>query len=171
MVFAGDVVFTRYADDLSFSSNVRARLNGIENFIKYIIKDEGFEINEKKTRYLSNDVKKTITGITINNEEMHVDKAFKRRIRAMINNSIAQKDYSQNDKIRGMVAYVNSIEADYKGKICKYINALAKRPFFYANKDIVEAFNKNKLYKEIQDMVYDTDMEEALEALSIFGMG
>ena len=41
---------------------------------KNIVSDEGFEINEKKTRYLSNDVKKSITGITINNEEIHVDK-------------------------------------------------------------------------------------------------
>lgn len=165
-----DVVYTRYADDLSFSSNIRAQLNGIEKFVKYIIKDEGFEINEKKTRYLSNDVRKTITGITINNEEMHVDKNIKRKLRAMINNSIAHKDYSQNDRIRGTIAYINSIEEGYKDKICKYINLLVKRPVFYANKEIVEAFNKNKLYKEIHDMVYDANMEEALEAFSFFGM-
>lgn len=165
-----DVVYTRYADDLSFSSNIRTQLNGIENFIKYIIKDEGFEINEKKTRYLSNDVKKTITGITINNEEIHVDKALKRSLRAIINNSIAQKDYSQNDKIRGIVAYINSIEEGYKDKICVYINSLIEKPVFYEDKEIVEAYNKNKLYKELNDMVYDGDTEEALEELNFWGV-
>ena len=115
-----DIVYTRYADDLSFSSNNRTKLNSIEKIVKYIVKEEGFEINEKKTRYLSNDVKKTITGITINNEEVHVDKALKKKIRAMIFNSIVNKDYTRNDKIKGSIAYVDSIEKGYKEKILKY---------------------------------------------------
>ena len=149
-----DVVYTRYADDLSFSSNIRTQLNSIESFIKCIINDEGFEINEKKTRYLSNDVKKTITGITINNEEIHVDKNMKRVLRSMIINSVANMDYSQNDKVRGMVAYIDSIENGYKEKICKYINRLGDKPEFITNEKIVEEFNKNKFFKELGDMIY-----------------
>lgn len=150
-----DIVYTRYADDLCFSSNNRAKLNAIENFIKAIVKDEGFEINEKKTRYLSNDVKKTITGITINNEEIHVDKKLKKKIRAMIFNSIASKDYTQNDKIKGSIAYVNSIEEGYRDKIINYINQLTEKTQFKNDIGVVKAYNKNKLYKKLPDMKYE----------------
>lgn len=43
-----DIVYTRYADDLTFSSNNRMLLNKVEKFIKYIVGDEGFVINEKR---------------------------------------------------------------------------------------------------------------------------
>ena len=78
-----DIVYTRYADDLTFSSNNRTLLNKVEKFIKYIVADEGFKINDKKTRYLSNDVKKTVTGITVNDDSIHVDKKFKKDLRAL----------------------------------------------------------------------------------------
>lgn len=150
-----DIVYTRYADDLSFSSNNRTKLNSIEKIVKYIVKEEGFEINEKKTRYLSNDVKKTITGITINNEEVHIDKALKKKIRAMIFNSIVNKNYTRNDKIKGSIAYVDSIEKGYKEKILKYIIQITGKGQFKNNIDIVNAYNKNKFFKSLPDMQYE----------------
>ena len=150
-----DIVYTRYADDLSFSSNNRTKLNSIEKIVKYIVKEEGFEINEKKTRYLSNDVKKTITGITINNEEVHVDKALKKKIRAMIFNSIVNKDYTRNDKIKGSIAYVDSIEMGYKEKILNYIIQITEKGQFKNNIDIVNAYNKNKFFKSLPYMQYE----------------
>lgn len=63
-----DIVYTRYADDLSFYPNNRTKLNSIEKFVQYVVHQE-FEINDKKICYFSNDVKKTIIGITINDEE------------------------------------------------------------------------------------------------------
>ena len=150
-----DIVYTRYADDLSFSSNNRTKLNSIEKFVQCIVREEGFEINEKKTRYLSNDVKKTITGITINNEELHVDKDFKKKIRAMIFNSIVNKDYSKNEKIIGCIAYVDSIEEGYKEKIFNYIIHVTEKEQLKDDIDIVNAFNKNKFFKSLPDMKYE----------------
>ena len=150
-----DIVYTRYADDLSFSSNDRAKLNGIENFVKNIVSDEGFEINEKKTRYLSNDVKKSITGITINNEEIHVDKKLKRDIRALIFSSIASKNYALNDKIRGSIAYVNSIEPGYQEKMINYIERIINKDELKNDLGVVKTFNENKLYKVLPDMKYE----------------
>lgn len=147
-----DVVYTRYADDLSFSCNDRARLNGMEGFIKYIVRDEGFVVNEKKTRYFSNDVKKTIVGVTINNGEIHADKELKRTLRSMIAHSIADGDYTKNDEIRGMIAYINSIENGYREKICEYINKLVNKNEFRMNSFIVQKYNDNKFYKDMPDM-------------------
>jgi retron-type reverse transcriptase len=148
-----DVVYTRYADDLTFSSNNRTLLNKIEKFIKYIVKDEGFTINDKKTRYLSDDIKKTVTGITINNDSIHVDKKFKRDLRAQIYQSIKSKDYTNNSQILGKIAYVNSIEDGFRERIIKYFLDIITKPEFVKDEDIVTAFNKNKLLPELPDMV------------------
>ncbi len=149
-----DIVYTRYADDLSFSSNNRTKLNGIENIVTYIVKDEGFSINDNKTRYLSNDVKKTITGITINNGEIHANRALKKKTRAMIHNSIVHMDYSKNATIKGNIAYINSIEAGYKAKMLKYIIRISNDPQYMNDKDIVKAYNENKFFDCLPNMSY-----------------
>lgn len=158
-----DIVYTRYADDLTFSSNNRILLNRVEKFVKYIVTEEGFNINEKKTRYLSNDVKKTVTGITINNEEVHVDKQFKRIIRSQIYNSIKTKNYDVNNQIQGKIAYVNSIENGYQEKIISYIKTIIVKPEFSSDIEIVNAFNKNKLYSILPDMVFEEKVESPFD--------
>ncbi len=149
-----DIVYTRYADDLTFSSNNRTLLNRIENFIKYIVMDEGFTINDKKTRYLSNDVKKTVTGITINDGGIHVDKKFKRDLRAQIYCSIKSMDYKDNNQILGKIAYINSIEEGFRGKVVQYITNIIKKTIFTHNIAVVNAFNENKLFAELPDMEF-----------------
>lgn len=158
-----DIVYTRYADDLTFSSDNRMLLNKIEKFIKYIVTDEGFTINDKKTRYLSNAVKKTVTGITINDDSIHVDKKFKRDLRAQIYCSIKLKDYQNNSQILGKIAYVNSIEKGFRDKIIRYITNLIKRTEFAGNIDVVNAFNDNKLFAELPDMVFEEVYENPFE--------
>lgn len=149
-----DIVYTRYADDLTFSSNNRTLLNKVEKFVKYIVADEGFVINDKKTRYLSNDVKKTVTGITINDDSIHVDKKFKRNLRAQIYQSIKSKDYENNSQMLGEIAYVNSIEEGFRDKIAKYIADVIVRPELAGDIDVVKAFNCNKLFSGLPDMVF-----------------
>ena len=138
-------------------------LNKIEKFIKYIVTDEGFTINDKKTRYLSNDVKKTVTGITINDDSIHVDKKFKRDLRAQIYCSIKLKDYQNNSQILGKIAYVNSIEKGFRDKIIRYITKLITKTEFAGNIDVVNAFNDNKLFTELPDMVFEEVYENPFE--------
>lgn len=149
-----DIVYTRYADDLTFSSSNRTLLNKVEKFIKYIVTDEGFIINDKKTRYLSNNVKKTVTGITINDDSIHVDKKFKRDLRTQIYRSIKLKDYQNNSQILGKIAYVNSIEEGFRDRIFKYITDVITKPEFTGNIDIVNAFNDNKFFPELPNMLF-----------------
>lgn len=149
-----DIVYTRYADDLTFSSSNRTLLNRVEKFIKYIVEDEGFIINDKKTRYLSDDVKKTVTGITINDDSIHVDKKFKKALRAQIYTTIKSKDYTKRCQILGKIAYINSIEEGFRNKIVKYIQTVIKRSEFTGDKSIADKFNCNKFFPELPDMVF-----------------
>lgn len=146
-----DITYTRYADDLIFSCDNRDLLRNIYGTIKKIVEDEGFKINEKKTRFLTPKVRKEIIGVTVNEGTIKAPKEMKRMIRAMIHYAIESGDYSNNDKIRGYVAYIDSIEKKYKNKVIKYIEKyLTDTVTMFP--ELVEKFNQNKLYKELPDM-------------------
>ena len=74
--------FTRYADDLTFSSDIFISKDVIQNIIQ-IIKNNGFEINEKKLRLQSFYRRQTVTGLTVN-EKVNVSRHLLKKIRAMI---------------------------------------------------------------------------------------
>ena len=146
-----DITYTRYADDLIFSCDNRDLLRNIYGIIKKIVEDEGFKINENKTRFLTPKVRKEIIGVTVNEGTIKAPKEMKRMIRAMIHYAIESGDYSNNDKIRGYVAYIDSIEKKYKNKVIKYIEKyLTDTVTLFP--ELVEKFNQNKLYKELPDM-------------------
>ena len=146
-----DIVFSRYADDLTFSSDNREVLKGIYGTIKKIVASEGFAINEEKTRFLSPRCRKRVLGVTINDSNLKAPKETKRTIRAMIYNSFLTKDYSKNPKIKGYISYINSIEPNYKEKVKKYILSLYDCDYTII-KDVVDAFNSNKLFSDLPDM-------------------
>jgi len=74
--------FTRYADDLTFSSDTFISQETIQN-IKQLIEKNGFEVNEKKLRVQSTNRKQTVTGLTVN-EKVNVDRKLLKKIRAML---------------------------------------------------------------------------------------
>lgn len=79
---AHNITYTRYADDLSFSSNENIH-NDILLDIISIINSEQFMINEKKLRMRPNYRRQVVTGITVN-EKPNVDRKMLKKIRAML---------------------------------------------------------------------------------------
>lgn len=77
-----DLTFSRYADDLTFSSNETISNNHILDIIN-LIKKNNFEINEKKLRLKSANRRQTVTGLTVN-EKVNVDRKLLKKIRAML---------------------------------------------------------------------------------------
>ena len=76
--------YSRYADDMTISSNKRS-ITKIIPFLKEIIREEGFEINETKMRILRNAGRQKITGIVVN-EKPNIDKKEIKKLRAVIYN-------------------------------------------------------------------------------------
>lgn len=147
-----DITYTRYADDLTFSCDNRDALRNIYGMIKKIIEDEGFAINQKKTQFLTPKIHKKIVGITVNDGLLKAPKEMKKSVRAMIHFEIISGDYSSNDKIRGYVSYIDSIEKNYRKKVIKYITKYLDDPITLFS-DAVTKFNENKLFEEVPDMV------------------
>ena len=69
-----------------------------------------------------------MTGITINDDSIHVDKKFKKDLRSQIYQSIKLKNYGNNSQILGKIAYVNSIEDGFRNKMLKYITDTIAKP-------------------------------------------
>ncbi len=76
------MTYTRYADDLTFSSDVKLDEEQILEARK-IITDANFTINERKFRMQSSFKKQTVTGIKVN-VKTNVDRRYIRNIRAAL---------------------------------------------------------------------------------------
>ena len=70
--------YSRYADDITFSG--ANDIVGIISISKKIITEEGFTINEKKTRIAYSHQKQEVTGLIVNNDTVRVDKRYKREL-------------------------------------------------------------------------------------------
>lgn len=111
--------YTRYADDLTFSTNDKNFPNLQTKFHEEISKEliqAGFKINEKKTRLQYKDSRQVVTGLVVN-RKINVNRIFYKETRAM-----AHQLYKQgNFKINGKYANLNQLEGRFA-----FINQLTR---------------------------------------------
>lgn len=86
--------YTRYADDLTFSTSARYFPEALSQFdssgklqigleLEKTIRENGFEINPKKVKLRTKNQRQEITGLTVN-EFPNVQRKYVRQIRAML---------------------------------------------------------------------------------------
>lgn len=73
-----DVSYTRYCDDMTFSSD--KPLFVVYQRVKTMLEEMGFELNEKKTHFVTHANRQSVTGITVN-EKISVQRDYKRALR------------------------------------------------------------------------------------------
>lgn len=79
-----EFIYTRYADDLTFSTSVKdPRICNLLKNTDSIVQHEGFKINQKKTRVLRKSRQQEVTGIVVN-EKLNVDRKTLKRFRATL---------------------------------------------------------------------------------------
>ena len=72
------ISYTRYCDDMTFSSD-RPLYHAYEK-AKAMLEEMGFQLNEKKTRFVTNRSRQSVTGLTVN-EKVSVSRKYKRELR------------------------------------------------------------------------------------------
>lgn len=80
-----NIKYTRYADDLSFSSNWNVFDKKIIQELTSIVQSENFEVNPDKTRVRTFMQRQEVTGLIVN-EKLNVKREYLQKVRAMINN-------------------------------------------------------------------------------------
>lgn len=76
--------YSRYADDITISGNNK-KITRMIPFFKEIVKEEGFAVNEGKTRILRSGRRQKVTGIVVN-KKPNIAREEIKRLRAVIHN-------------------------------------------------------------------------------------
>lgn len=117
--------YSRYADDLWFSSNKKEEcLNfkqEVQDFIKTNECYKSLSLNEQKTKLLSRSVPRKITGLVITeNCELKVPRNIKRYTRDLIYHLTHEGKYTDKKtfreakrKLQGYIAFIRDNESDY----------------------------------------------------------
>jgi len=113
--FAHGVIYTRYADDISFSANSSAQLQTVENAVLDLCarsKSPSLTINQRKTVRVSRRDARRVTGLVLTNDRrVSLGRDEKRRIRAWVHHFVTDRlDSAKTSQLRGMLNYVNSVE-------------------------------------------------------------
>lgn len=163
------VKYTRYADDLSFSSNKSILTFEFQNKIISIIKEEGFTVNADKTRLNTNRQRQEVTGIIVN-KKLNINRTYLKKVRTILHNweirgdlytqQIFEKHYSHKEKgspdfrkvVSGYIHFIGLV----RGKNDELFNKLLFK-FGYLNNQINYEFIshssvRNKLVKDNKRM-------------------
>lgn len=127
-----DVTYSRYADDLFFSTKLPNVLSALESTVVSTIADltlpGALAINPAKTRHSSRGRTRRVTGITLGSDgEPHIGRALKRKIRALIH-QVDTLDTKSRGSLAGLIAYAGGFDPDFVNSlITKYgHNTVAK---------------------------------------------
>lgn len=118
------ITYSRYADDMTFSSDNKHSLQLAYKFVNELLYKNGFNINKKKTRYISGKGNMSVTGVNINKGVPKVKSKLKRQIRAELHHYIIKEEKIDLRRLAGNISFISSIEDDYRKKIIKYIENL-----------------------------------------------
>lgn len=113
-----NITYTRYADDLTFSTNQRNKLNEIPNIVKNICENLSYPkltINDDKTIFSSKANNRHITGLVINNDnEISLGRDRKRTIKSLIFRfSKNELDEKAILNLRGQISFSKHIEPTF----------------------------------------------------------
>ena len=132
------VDYSRYMDDLTFSCDDKDLLNMIEKFVQKTLANFGYKLNDKKTKYISDNKQQNVLGVVVNNKDVRLPKGLRRELRAMLHSySVFQSsgakevdlkyrtwDEKSIAKLKGYLAYTKQVDMKSYNKLVKYAKEL-----------------------------------------------
>ena len=126
------VTYTRYADDLTFSTNQKTfpveigYINQTGSWVPggeldALVRRSGFTINNAKTRMGYRGSRQTVTGLVVNSKT-NVNADYQRSVRAMCYRLLTTGSYDVKEgsptvnRLEGMLSYVYHVRASVKGE-------------------------------------------------------
>ena len=141
--------YTRYADDMSFSTNNKTFKKDYLDFIqelKELLEKSGFEINQNKTRLEYYSSRQEVTGLTVN-DKINASRTFINNTRAMTNQLYKTNSFQINEEdgtinqLEGRLSFINQL--DFSNNKLEYRTTKKK-----ANKKFISGLNvREKQYQ------------------------
>lgn len=121
-----NVVYSRYADDLTFSCNDRTTLETIKDITNEKLNDFNLKIKESKTRIISEHSSQIITGISVNNGQLRPNRKFRKKVRIIFHQAKTSNDVGKVPILRGYLNYLTSFEnGDTENNLIKYKSTIS----------------------------------------------
>ncbi|WP_313473102.1 retron St85 family RNA-directed DNA polymerase [Rouxiella badensis] len=113
-----NIVYTRYADDLTFSANRHDQLSTIPKFVKRSLIEKynrKIRINSDKTIFCTKAMNRNITGIVLNNNnELSLGRKKKRMISSLVHKfSFSLLNQEEMNYLNGIIGHVNYVEPNF----------------------------------------------------------
>ncbi len=125
--------YTRYADDLTFSGDAdqESRIGYLMARVRHIAHDEGFTVNESKTRVHRRNTAQMVTGLVVN-DRPGVAREEVRRLRAILHRARLEGLDRQNREnhpdfrawLRGKIAFVRMARPEVGDRLLAELEAL-----------------------------------------------
>ena len=128
-----DIKYSRYADDIVFSGEKNKINNKLLYIVGKIIEDEGYILNNEKTKFLDKSKRMEVTGLVINNGKISVKRDYTAKIRQELyyikkyglnnhlsNNNIYNSNYK--DHLKGKIMFVWSVDKEKGYKLLNEYN-------------------------------------------------
>lgn len=121
--YENNLTYTRYADDLTFSTNQKMHYKTLVNKISKILDQYEFKLNEKKTKIYKKSYRQEVTGLVVN-EKVNLTREFRYNLKALFfnwetkgykyasNHFNIKYPYNQNfiTTVRGWVEFVGLVK-------------------------------------------------------------
>lgn len=124
-------IYTRYADDLTFSfRDARIDVGRFRWWVDQICHQEGFFVNHRKLRVVRDSRRQIVTGLVVN-DCLRVPRETRRRLRAILHNcrtkGIESQSHGRSDfesYLRGIASYIQMVHAEEGRALVAQVNDL-----------------------------------------------
>jgi retron-type reverse transcriptase len=124
-------VYTRYADDLTFSfKSADVELGRFRWWVDQICHQEGFFVNQSKFHVIRGSQRQVVTGLVVN-DTLHVPRDQRRRFRAILNNcrrhgvaAQARGNPRFADYLRGYASYIHMVQPEEGAELLQQVEEL-----------------------------------------------
>jgi RNA-directed DNA polymerase len=116
-------VYSRYADDMVFSTNERGGCQSFAERVEAVIQDDigsGMVLNKTKTLYMSKGTRRTVTGLFVCPDgTVSLGRARKRYIKKLVHEfRNGTLDEEEARSLRGYLAFVLDSEPEFYDRLC-----------------------------------------------------
>jgi RNA-directed DNA polymerase len=123
-----NVVYTRYADDLTFSAKRTGNLTGVEKTLKVIIRETKTPrlcLNESKTVLATKKFRRVVTGLVLaDNGAVSLGRERKRELSAAVHHFVLGRLNAEKVvKLSGLLAFANSVEPAFLSRLVQKYGA------------------------------------------------
>jgi hypothetical protein len=125
------VIYTRYADDLTFSSYSPERVTRAYRKVREIIESEGFRVNERKTRVAGPGRARRVTGLLVGDGRVRIGRRRLRMIRSKISHLCLSPSEngasSELNHVTGWLSFIKDVDQSSWKILKKYVEKLSEK--------------------------------------------